>query len=299
MPSSDARLPFFILGVFILILLSQPVLIATPRQRNVPPRLRVKKIDQGKYNRGKQIFLGKHGSTRNLTNKIYHAMPSRVPLTKKYKKVQWEELQGHLGDGEKKDLPFELMEKLNTNQIRSLYYYLQNRDFLPKDFDSGKYLLGEQICTGKATIGNHDPKYEVKQKEKIIELQQKLTFNDRKLTNLLELSGKLTPRKFESLEYCVSLRYKLHISLNTSAYHQGESILKGKLKFDKNDKNVKNDEPIHFIVAQESNLIYLQAKLPKRVQRRRDLTNLTGKLTTDQVNALAYYLTIAFKIKID
>lgn len=296
MQSSDGRPPFFLLGGFILILLSQPALNATPGQRNLPPRLRAKKIDQEKYNRGKQIFLGNHGSTRNLTNKIYYTIPSKVPLTRKYKKVQWEELQGHLRDGEKKDLPFEVLNQLNTNQIRSLYYYLEHRDFLPKDFDSEKYLLGEQICTGKATISKHDLKDEVKQKERIIELQQKLTYKDRKLTNLLELSGKLTPRELESLEYYVSLRYKLHISLNTSTYHQGESILKGRLKFDKNDKE---NEPIRFVVAQESNLTYLQAKLPNRVQRRRDLTNLTGKLTTEQLDALSYYLKIAFKMKID
>lgn len=75
-------------------------------------------------------------------------------------------------------------------------------------------------------------------------------------------------------------------------YHLGKAVFQKELDF-------KETIPASQIKENEDRLEFLQGSLPNTEKRRTDLTELSGKITKEQLEALEYFLSVRFNIKID
>lgn len=75
-----------------------------------------------------------------------------------------------------------------------------------------------------------------------------------------------------------------HKSLDRAKYSLGQRLFDGKVKLE------AEADP----TAQRDRLKALQARLPKRLSKKKDLPALAGKLVSEQLEALEYYITQRF-----
>lgn len=82
-------------------------------------------------------------------------------------------------------------------------------------------------------------------------------------------------------------------SVDAAKYNLGKDLVAAKVKLP--------DAPLsaETLATQEKLLAGYSEKLPKPVRETTDLKPLAGKLTADQLAAVAYFLTIRHKVKLD
>lgn len=74
-------------------------------------------------------------------------------------------------------------------------------------------------------------------------------------------------------------------------FHLGKSIYNQEIELNAIDKSKE--------IAQAERLDYLQGSLPNTEKRRVNLPDLAGKLTDAQIDALEYFISIRFNVKLD
>ncbi len=73
-------------------------------------------------------------------------------------------------------------------------------------------------------------------------------------------------------------------------YEMGKAIFLGRLPSIRESRAAYRED-------QERRLAAWQRQLPAKVRPAGDLTSLSGKLTTEQISALEYYLKVRYKVK--
>jgi hypothetical protein len=74
-------------------------------------------------------------------------------------------------------------------------------------------------------------------------------------------------------------------------FHLGKSVYNQEIEFSAIDKSKE--------VSQAERLDYLQGSLPNTEKRRVNLPDLAGKLTDEQIDALEYFISIRFNVKLE
>ena len=287
----------YILVALLLILFPRSTLDSTPH-RIQTLRVLTPKVDQEKYDTGKRIFL-KSAITRrrsiadeNISDQLKFIRSEVEEKDEVFEqRLRLMELQGQLEGKEQTTIHLVNMAgKISNEQLLALKYFLYNRKIIPSKFNAGKFYRGEQISSRKVRLQNQPQSTEFLEK-RLLELEEKLTGEDRQTLNLGDLKGKLTPEQMEELEYYITIRYKLPKSLDATSYYLGEQVFKGELKGSPGSPE--------FISLQEKELLRLQKRIPWRVQRRFDLTLLAGQISPIQFEGLKYYLTTQFRTNLD
>ena len=80
-------------------------------------------------------------------------------------------------------------------------------------------------------------------------------------------------------------------AINTAKYHRGKQIFTGQARLD-NELSTSASQ-------QEERLKELQALLPQNAQGLANFSQLAGKMSSDHLEALEYYLSIRYRIQVN
>jgi hypothetical protein len=146
--------------------------------------------------------------------------------------------------------------------------------------DASKYQLGKEIFTGKLQPATT-------QKSALEALQEKLPPEQQKNVRLPEMAGRLSAYEMDALGYYVAVRFRL-ASVNKDKYDLGSKAFSG--------KGLPAEASEATIAEQEGALEKIDAKLPPEVKEKAGLARLAGRLTPAELDALAYFAAVRYRL---